>query len=196
MNSKGIELSVNFLITLILSLVLFGMGVMLVYNIFAGAEDLSKITEDELHKEIAALQCRTDARVCFGVETLEIERGDAGFFMVRVINVLDLPEPAKFSIELERGSLIRGETTAEFGMECDGSELCVKYEEQEESINNNEDYRFGIGVEPSNDAPSGLYSLKASVKCDVSDIQDVPEDIISLCSEGNYGFGILWVRVP
>ncbi|MBI4440141.1 hypothetical protein HY638_04175 [Candidatus Woesearchaeota archaeon] len=189
---KGIELSVNFLVVLIIALVLFGMGVKLVYDIFTGSQDLSQITLDEINKKIAELQCRFDDRVCFGVDTIEVERGDVGIFMVKVTNVLGLSGPVDFKMEVTPNTWISREESGEFTDE----DIAVKYQEQPESINSNEDSRLGIAVEPTKNARPGTYSFKVSVTCDINSIPDgeFTDDIEEACD--SYGSGLVRVKVP
>ena len=65
MNKKGIELSVNFLVVLILSIVIISFGIYLLTSVVGKASELSKMTQEDLNKRIETLQC--SGNVCFAV---------------------------------------------------------------------------------------------------------------------------------
>ncbi len=192
---KGIELSINFLVVLIISLVLFGLGVKFTYDIFSSAVDLGKMSQGDIHRQIEELQCKGDDRVCFGVETIEVERRDAGYFGVTVRNTLGSIDPVDFSLEVLPGHLYRtGEDPQDFTVVTQGGdgELQLNFEKKD-SILNNDAYTFGIAVSPQSTAPSGTYSLNVKITCAPTgnDLQNA--DINKACE--SYDVGILRVKV-
>ncbi|MFH1649808.1 MAG: hypothetical protein ABIA93_04625 [Candidatus Woesearchaeota archaeon] len=55
MNRKGIELSVNFLVVLILGIVIFGAGIMLFYTVFDKAKDYDRKVTDQMEERLNSL---------------------------------------------------------------------------------------------------------------------------------------------
>ncbi|MBU90563.1 hypothetical protein CMO94_03385, partial [Candidatus Woesearchaeota archaeon] len=98
MNKKGIELSVNFLVTIIIALVIFGFGVKFVYNLASGASEMESLTTDDLDERIGDLLCESADKVCIGVNRKVIPRGEFDVFGIKVINVI---ETAKFRVVIE-----------------------------------------------------------------------------------------------
>ena len=49
---QGIELSVNFLVTFILAIVLFGLGILFARQLFGGAEEISRLSQEQLDEQI------------------------------------------------------------------------------------------------------------------------------------------------
>ena len=67
-NKKAaVELSLNFLVVLIISIVLFGFGVIFIRNLFSQATDLRDLTLEELDDRIADLICEGTDRVCIEI---------------------------------------------------------------------------------------------------------------------------------
>ena len=89
MNKKGIELSVNFLVTIIIALVIFGFGVKFVYNLASGASEMESLTTDDLDERIGDLLCESADKVCIGVNRKVIPRGEFDVFGIKVINVVE-----------------------------------------------------------------------------------------------------------
>ena len=64
LNKRGIELSLNFLVVLIISIVIFGFGVKFIYNLSSQATDLQQLTIGDLDERIGNLACEGSDRVC------------------------------------------------------------------------------------------------------------------------------------
>lgn len=92
---KAIELSVNFLVIIILSLVIFGLGVYFIQLIFSGAEEIHKKIDDQTQERIfnlldsgqtvaipyATATVRRGTEKVFGVGIRNTDNSDANFAM-------------------------------------------------------------------------------------------------------------------
>ena len=179
LNKKGIELSINFLVTLILAITIFSFGIIFARNLMGGAEELTSMTESDLDKRIGDLLCSGNERVCYGIRDLTIRRGDFDIFGVRILNVLNTADKNTFKLTVtRRGYIPKGQKTINPSPDV---QLTVIPETREESIPNNEEDTFGIGIEVPRNALPGRYILDVSVTYD---------------SNNEYDFNKLYVTVP
>lgn len=85
----AIELSVNFLVILIISITLFSFGVAFVYNIFNNSQSIKKWTMDDIDRRLAELSCGGDEKVCLQEDTLQLAGRTPAFLEVNVLNIMD-----------------------------------------------------------------------------------------------------------
>jgi hypothetical protein len=185
MNKKGVELSANFLVTIILAITIFVFGIMFARNLLGGAEDITKMTEEDIDAKMDELLCPGDERVCFGVRTKAADRGELLIFGIRVLNVLD--QPKEFTVEVEAtGAILKGERAITTIPNLDKfnsvEPIAVLPKVRTETIEPNEDKKFGVGIQPAKNAPPGKYILNAYVRC--------PE-----CDTEVYGYNKLYVEL-
>lgn len=88
MNRRGIELSINFLVTFILAIVLFGLGILFAKNLFGGSNELVDVTQEQLDDAIERMFCNQNELVCLNLNSLTLARGDSHVFGVMVLNAL------------------------------------------------------------------------------------------------------------
>ncbi len=84
---KGIELSMNFLVVIVLTLVIFIFSIYFILTIYEKAKGMQTRTFDDLDKQIGYLRCGTE-QVCIGEKTKEIRRNEFSVFGIRILNVL------------------------------------------------------------------------------------------------------------
>ncbi|MBW2984232.1 hypothetical protein KY361_03900 [Candidatus Woesearchaeota archaeon] len=185
MNKKGIELSVNFLVTIILAITIFVFGIMFARNLLGGAEDITRMSEEDLDAKMDDLMCPGDERVCFGVRTKTAKRGELVIFGIRILNVLD--DPKEFIIEVNAiGAILKGErditNLPNLVIFKSVKPLAVLPERRTETIDTNDDMKIGVGIQPANNAPPGKYILDIYVRCPG-------------CDEEVYGYNKLYVEV-
>ncbi|MGM5487683.1 MAG: hypothetical protein ACQESG_01915 [Nanobdellota archaeon] len=87
MNRKGIELSANFLVILIIGFVVFGAGLAMTKSFFSGAEKTRKDLDQDTVRRIEQLM-NDGSRVSIPVNKKEIPRGELDVFGVGINNVL------------------------------------------------------------------------------------------------------------
>ncbi len=98
-SKKGIQLSVNFIVTFILAIVLFGMGIMFARMIMGGGTELSEKTYDQFDKKIGELACSRGEHVCIAGNSKTIERESVDVFPVTIKN--SLPDRLDFQMKVE-----------------------------------------------------------------------------------------------
>ena len=88
MNKKAaIELSMNFLVVIILSIVIVGVSAAIIIGIASKSYELSAMTQDDLNNRIEALNC--NQKVCFSSNYQMLSRGGYHVFGLRVFNEHD-----------------------------------------------------------------------------------------------------------
>ncbi len=157
-SKRGIELSLNFIVILIISIVIFGFGVRFIYKLSSQATELQGLTLSELDDKIGNLICEGSDRVCIGEDRKTIPRTKFEVFGLKVVNILDDKE---FRIEVNASNPI--------GFQKDRSDipdivrLIILPSSRQTEIKKNEEKNLGIGIEvPSNAAP-GTYIFNINI---------------------------------
>ena len=193
MYKKGIELSINFIVVFILAITIFGFGLRFAYTMLGGAEDLTKVAEDELDERIEEILCPGDARVCFGTSTRTLRRGTHDIFGVRVLNVLNVDAPVEFTVTVvQDGVILKGASPPVIedyspgpgGVSLDILPVSLLSTGRTETLANNEEKKFGILVDVPRGAEAGKHVLTVTVDC------------TDPACDPDYGRGKLYVIVP
>ncbi len=165
--SKGIELSMNFLVVIVLTLVIFGLSISFIMNIYEKATGIQKKTFDDLDKQIGYLRCGTE-QVCIGDKTKEIRRGEFSVFGIRILNVLGTrsrfkiyvsssPDNAQISGYSQHPiNLLPKETTDQDPVCGDGARC--------EDVDPDKSRDLGLGIDVDKATPKGLYVFDIYVK--------------------------------
>ena len=162
MNKKGIELSINFLVTLILAITIFSFGIIFARNLLGGASELTEMTDSDLDKRIGDLLCSGNERVCYGIRDKTIKRGEFDIFGVRILNILNQGD-VEFTITVsDTGLVAKGQKQIQDVSTLD-HRLNILPKVRSEIVANNEDESFGVGIEVPKNAMPGRYILDVSV---------------------------------
>lgn len=161
MNSKkGMELSIQFFVLLILAIVIFGYSVNFIYGIFTKASQLESMAFDQLDKQVESLTCGTQ-QVCLGTARKTIARDSFKVFTVRVLN--SRSERADFSMIVE-----------DSGIRPEGADLLYfKPDARDFTLDAGEIKSLGVGVEVPATAESGNYVLNVKVTLNGAQYGDV-----------------------
>ena len=154
---KAIELSMNFLVTIIIALVIFGFGVRFIYNLASQSEKLKDLTLEDLDKKIEDLFCESTDKICIGTNKKIIERGNYDFFTVKVINILNDQE---FRLNIEKPTPSGYTKNNE---PINTNDIKLKYRENF-FIKRNEEKSIAIGIEVPKNAISGTYILDVKIE--------------------------------
>src|SRR3989338_5232446 len=175
-SKKSIELSLNFIVILILSLAILGFGVRFMSQLFSKATDISKFSAEDFDRQITNLICGGSERVCVTAQRKPIRKGDYSVIGMKIINVLEPPlgQPAinfEIAVNTPDGppTGLLGYTkndqpivkTPDFDglivVVGDGRERVIDLEKYEER-------NIGFAVQPPNNAPAGTYILNIEIK--------------------------------
>jgi hypothetical protein len=144
-NKKGIELSINFIVILILSIAIFGFGIVFLRNMMEEVEDITKITEKDFENHMENLLCDSSEKMCIGTNRKEINRNRVGFFTLGIRNTYD--EIKDFYIDVEEDEDFQSD-----------SEIKVKLN-NELRLEPNEHEQVGIAVGVPGGIEKGTYVL-------------------------------------
>lgn len=184
MNKKaGFELSVNFLVILIICLVIFGSSIYLVRKFFTHAETIKMTYDERTEKEIERLLEDGD-RVAIPFDKKTIHNGESKTFGIGILNMLDVAISNTFETTIKfnkafdkQNNQICSETAADT-TNCGNPELWIQTTEMvgtgltgvtsTKSVKNNEQVRFLLGVGPKGATP-GTYIYDVIVCYDDQD---------------------------
>ena len=158
MNTKrGIELSLNFIVMLIISIAIFGFGVRFIYNLSSQAIELKDLTSKELDDRVADLLCSSSQKICIGTDKKVIQKGKFDVFSIKVLNVGDA-QTLEVHVTRPNPSAYTKQNTP-----IPNDVLKWAPESRVDRFERNEEHKFGIGIEVPPSALSGTYIFDVKV---------------------------------
>ena len=88
MNKKAFELSINFIVILIISIVIFGFGIKFIYDLMYRAGELSNMTQKQIDDQLENILCDSSERICIGTSTRNIRPNKIGVFTIGILDFL------------------------------------------------------------------------------------------------------------
>lgn len=158
LNKKAMELSLNFIVIIIISIIIFGFGIRFISNLSSEAVKIQDIAIDDLDERISNVVCEGSDRVCIGNERMPIRRKELGVFGLKILNVLDSQE---FEVTVTPSNPL--------GYKKDNTPitnppLLVNPPSRNVYIGKNEEAKVAIGVQVPPNAASGTYILNVDIK--------------------------------
>ena len=161
-NKKAIELSLNFIVVLVISLVLLGFGIRFISDLYKEAENLREITISDLDERIGSLVCSGSDRVCFDADKKTIKKKEFDVFGLKLINIL---EKQSFQIKVGPPPDYLGFKKDKTIIPAQSPKLIINPEIRPAVlINKNEERTMAIGVQVPANAVSGTYILNVDIK--------------------------------
>ena len=157
-SKRGIELSMNFIVVLIISIVLFAFGIRFIYKLVSDTQDFAGMTFDQLDSAISDLICESSDRVCITGDQKEVRRDQITVFGIKINNVLD---SQNFDITVTRPSP-GGYTKT--NKEIFGDKIDWKPKTRSVYIASNEEMKVGIGIYVPKTSVSGTYIFNVEIK--------------------------------
>ena len=157
LNKKAIELSLNFLVILIISIIIFGFGIRFISKLSSTAIDLQDLTIGELDQKIANLICEGSDRVCVGIDRKTIKRTKFDVFGLKIVNILD---SQNFDVIISR-PIPSG--YAKNSQEISSDNLIWNPRTRSVVIEKNDEKVIGIGVQVPRDAMPGTYIFDVKI---------------------------------
>ena len=174
-NKKSIELSMNFIVIIILSIVIFGFGIYFIAHLSSEAKRMTQMSNDALDKKIGDIICGGFDRVCISTGKKIIPKKSYDVFGVKVLNILEPPlnsEFRDFQIQVSPPGSYLGfdkdgnaiPVGAFQGLTIIPSDASPNVGVRQFQLKKNEQANVGFGVDVPADAPSGLYILNVDIK--------------------------------
>ena len=158
----AIELSANFLVVIILSIVIVGFSVYILTTMVSKAKELGSMTQEDLDQRIESLQC--SGIVCTAINYKQIERGKFDTFGVKVFNTGMTPGEL-FTIKVSQASPA-------------SPQLNWQPKDYQFNIQQNDEARIGIGIEVPKNTTSGTYIFNVNItKAGQTAIYGYPQQI-------------------
>lgn len=160
MQKKAIELSLSFIVLVILAIILFSLGVKFIFDISGQASKIDKINAEELDRKFAQLPCESSNKVCIGVIRRIIQKGSFDTFGIKLINI----EPAtRFLVEVTPSKAFDKQNNEI------ANSINFKHNTDEITIEKNEEKSIGIAFEVPKNAVAGTYTFDISIKYKVNE---------------------------
>ncbi len=160
MNKKAVELSLNFLVTLIIAIVIFGFGVAFVYNIAAGAGGIKDLTTEDIDNQIAELKCARAERICLDRDNINLKPNKLEVIGLKILNIDETSE--QFDITTALTKYVNKDNQQE--PIPSGTPIDILPAQRTEFIEINTANTFGIGFELGDSAPAGTYVIDIDVQ--------------------------------
>jgi hypothetical protein len=158
MNRKGIELSINFIVIIIISIAIFGMGLYFVSTIFIGADKMTTIISEQEETQLEKRLMTGREKVVIPVETKTIKRGETTVFGIGIFNTEG--DTKTYSIEVTKGPMYKEDRSIELtptpGLQTE--------DPVDQTIKNNEYKIAKLTVKAPPQADKGRYQLNVQVK--------------------------------
>ena len=159
MSKKAIELSLTFMVVVLIAIVVFILGIKFVYNLASQTNEINKFSAEQLDKKFAQLSCEGNDKVCIGIIKKIIKRDNSDNFGLKIINI---ENQTNFMVEVKPS----------FALDKDNKKILndinFKYNDQLLKIDKNEEKPIGIGFEVPKNASSGTYVFDVQVKNEVN----------------------------
>ncbi|MBI2572651.1 hypothetical protein HYV86_02215 [Candidatus Woesearchaeota archaeon] len=163
MNHKGsIELSLNTLVVVIISVVILSGGVTLLYKFVTQAEDTKAQLDARTIQAIEDMVVDQGKQVALPFHTAKVERGQVHAFGVGVLNIY--PEDTSFEISVQPVKLLDGsgnEISAQG--ELERALRWVSYDTESFTLKENQHDKKSIFVAPDETAKVGQYVFTVKV---------------------------------
>ncbi len=149
------------LVVIIISLVVLGLGITLLYKFVGGAEQIQQDLDSRTKDELRRLLINQGKQVALSARTATIQRGDSYLIGLGILNTGE-EQDFRLVIELSKALSEQGEDiTAQIA--AAETQQWWLYDRRPFSISANGQHTGGLLVTPSKDMPSGQYFFKLRV---------------------------------
>ena len=158
MNNRGMELAINFFVTLILTLVVLGMGIYLARGLFSASYDITQQSFDEIDDKTDSLFCQGNIKVCIGRDTITLTSNHY-VFTLHLVNAAG--EDKTFTLIVEAGPWFDSDGTKH---DASTNPLLYLPHNRQLYLKNTEEASIGIAVQRVNSMEKGTYTLGVEVR--------------------------------
>ena len=168
MNKKAIQLSVNFLVIVILSLAVFSMGIIFVNKIFFSASKKVAEMDAQTKQELANLLDQGD-KIAMPFFQKSVIHGKTATFGIGVLNTISSLAREDFEIVVEFDAAYKKDNTEitpvsdPDGQGTQENNGWLAYDHSTHEIKPNEQGRYTIAISPPKDAETGVYIFNTAV---------------------------------
>ncbi|MBI4143753.1 hypothetical protein HY486_00710 [Candidatus Woesearchaeota archaeon] len=98
---KGVEISITMAVILIITILIFGLSLIFLRNVFTGAKDIEKQLQEKTEAEIERLIAEEGSLVAMPYSTTTLKKGQKHFFGIGVRNVLSAKQDFQITVQLD-----------------------------------------------------------------------------------------------
>ncbi len=159
-NSKGaIELSINMIVMIVISLAILAAGIVLLNNLISGAEDIQQQLDQNTQQRLNDLLVSQGQQVALPFHTATIERGENHIFGIGILNTGQVGNIFQLAVEFDKYLDPRGQEMAL----TDNPLAWARYEHRDLTIIEGENQKLAILISVPRNAVAGQYLFKAKV---------------------------------
>jgi len=163
MHKKGaLELPVNMLVIVIISIVILASGITLMYKFVGGAEDFKKDIDAKTNAELERLLVDQGQKVALPLNTAIVERGGNHVFGIGILNILESSTPFRIQVELSKVADTQ-EQDITVSVDKAAVEGWLLYDFDLFSLEQNENHKQAISVSVDDTALPAQYIFNAKV---------------------------------
>jgi hypothetical protein len=175
MNKKGLQLSINFIVIIILALVVFMMGIYLFTQIFSQGKEFTDLVTQDTERRMQQLLIRGDELVIIPDFSQEIKKGDSHQFVMGI--KADISKCYENPLNVVPSEVFIVKTTFDMAVDDSNIPIPLTFEDKrdisqwvfasrEYEIRNNEQKIIGIPVRMGRNALNGAtYVFNVEVLC-------------------------------
>jgi len=149
-HKKGIELSINFLVVIILGLAMLGMAVLFFTKFFAGARTIQASYDQQTEEELNAMLI-AGKKVAIPFTRIEVKPGETAVFGLGILSII--PAQTDFGILVKCDMFVREDGTVDGS--CPLAESALYPDSK--TLQNNEHVSIPIAISTNKDADAGTY---------------------------------------
>lgn len=188
MNKKAsIQISVNFLVVIIISIIIMGFGFVLVKKMVSGGEDNIENIDSRLKEQTERMMLRDGSLVTIPIIQKEIRRGKLDTFAVGILNVKGSQVDFNLDVKFDDAFTFQGNPITD---DDNYIEVIDSFYSSGIEIENNAVEVLTVPIKVNENAPSGEYIFNVYVGAGSSCNNDDPFD----CYDGS--IHKIYVKVP
>jgi hypothetical protein len=164
-NKKAaIELSMNTLVIIIISLVILGSGIALLYQFIGSATDTKKLLDERTNTELEHLLVDQGKQVALPLHVATLSGGESHLFGVGILNSDAKKFGTEFVINIELNKFIDKNNEDKTTELQETAESWLLYTPETIKLEENENTKESILVDIPADAPKGQYIYDVIIK--------------------------------
>jgi len=161
-NKGAIGLSINFIVIVVISLVILGLGIAFLYQLVGGATETKAILDSKTQSQLERLLVDGGKKVALPIHSAFIYGGDFKSFGIGVLNIDEDTFGTSFSLDVK---LSKAVDSSEKVISSSGADSWLMYSKGPYTIDENEHQSFAIGVKVPKTAKKGTYIFNAKITC-------------------------------
>jgi hypothetical protein len=162
-NKKAMELSINFIVMLIIALVVFGMGLILFRQFFTSAEEIRQNLDDQTRKELEAKMMSSSEEVVVYPTQFTVKKGRGDVIGVGILNIQNIPQTFTISAVFQQGYNREGDSL-DISCTTDPTQCPIQVKSSiARTVQPNKREVFDVPFKVSNSIASAKYSVLIEV---------------------------------